>query len=415
MGVLSRLAMTLLLWSLAVARAVPLFPFAPGPGGGADPYSFTGTALNSWSAHLLWSVPVEAARLEILRDDRLIDRFAARETGSYTDYLLWQLTTYHYELKAFDSAERVVLDLSAPVITPAQVGSFPRSYADNSFWNTPISRNPTVDRNSQAMVAASFLPWRQVTVIDNDNAWGIPIAYADANSKVYRIKCLKYLCDQRVKFRIPGYARPNTGQDGHLAVYDPATNRELDMWQGSYDESTDRWSASTRTDTVADWGAVCPEGQHCGGGGVAAGFLEWGGTIRPEEIAQGHIDHALVITSPYLRYNYISCPAVDIWASQSPNYARDHNAIPLGARVQLSPSVDVGQQPWPEWEKVVARALQTYGAYVVDVGEVVALRGEANLLRGYDAWSLVGMTNVPHPHLSNLPWNEFRVLKLRRC
>ena len=130
---------------------------------------------------------------------------------------------------------------------------------------------------------------------------------------------------------------------------------------------------------------------------MAAGFLEWGGTIRPEEIAQGHIDHALVITSPYLRYNYISCPAVDIWASQSPNYAHDHDAIPLGARVQLSPSVDVGKQPWPEWEKVVA------------------LRGEANLLRGYDAWSLVGMTNVPHPHLSNLPWNEFRVLKLRRC
>jgi len=62
----------------------------------------------------------------------------------------------------------------------------------------------------------------------------------------------------------------------------------------------------------------------------------------------------------------------------------------------------------------LARALQVYGAYVVDVGEDVALRGEANIDRGYDAWAKVGMT-VPHEHLSNLPWTRFRVLQLQPC
>src|SRR5207245_8420131 len=109
------------------------------------------------------------------------------------------------------------------------------------------------------------------------------------------------------------------------------------------------------------------------------------------------------------------CPATNIWASQSPNYAHDPNAVPLGARIQLSPSVNIDGKPWPRWEKVVAHALQTYGAYAVDVEEDVALRGEANLLRGYDGWALVGMTTVPHPHLTNLPWSRFRVLKLQPC
>jgi hypothetical protein len=137
--------------------------------------------------------------------------------------------------------------------------------------------------------------------------------------------------------------------------------------------------------------------------------------IRPEEIAQGHIDHALVIASPYVRYNYISCPATNIWASQSPGYVHDSNAVPLGAHIRLARSVNIDAKPWPQWEKVVAHALQDYGAYVVDIGSNVAIRGEANLDRGYDAWSLVGMTTNPHPSLSNLPWGKMRVLTLQPC
>src|SRR2546428_10752233 len=100
MGVLSRLAMTLLLWSLAVARAVPLFPFATGPGGGSGPYSLTGTALNSWSAHLGSSVRADAARLEMPRDHRVIDGFAARGTAPFTDPPPWRRTTSHDERAA---------------------------------------------------------------------------------------------------------------------------------------------------------------------------------------------------------------------------------------------------------------------------------------------------------------------------
>jgi hypothetical protein len=380
-----------------------------------SPSSLTVKSSNAWSARLLWSLPGGVTRVQVLRDGRLIDDFPASDDNTYTDHLLWQLTQYTYEVKGLDASGTEVAAATAQVTTPALTRLPPRFYDHTSFWNTPIERGASVDPSSPAMIQASILDYRGKTVINNDDAWGIPLAYSDPNSKRYDIGCLKFGCDQQVSFRIPSYARTSTGSDGSLAVYDGSVNHELDMWQGTYDQEQDVWSASARTDSVADWGAACPSGQHCGGGGTAAGFLEWGGVIRPEEIARGRIPHALVITSPYLRYDFISCPATDIWASQGDQYARDPNALPLGAHIQLSPAVDVSKQPWPQWEKVVARALQVYGAYVADVGRTVALRGEADINRGYDAWSLVGMPTTPHPSLGNLPWEKFRVLQLQPC
>src|SRR5262249_44033241 len=153
--------------------------------------------------------------------------------------------------------------------------------------------------------AASIMPWANKAVIDSDDAWGIPLAYADPHSKSYDVGCTLYGCSTPVSFPIPRYAAPSTGSDGHLAVYDPVTNQELDMWRATYNNNTDSWSAGSRTVSVAKWGAVCGYGQRCGGGGVAAGFNEWGGVIRPEEIAQGHIDHALAISLPYVRADSI--------------------------------------------------------------------------------------------------------------
>jgi hypothetical protein len=265
------------------------------------------------------------------------------------------------------------------------------------------------------MILASISRYQALAVVNKGDDWGIPLAYASSHSTTYTIGCVKYGCDSTVEFRIPRYATPNTEWDGHLAVYDPSTNQQLDLWQGVHDPLTDTWTAGSRLAASADWGAGCALGTRCGGGGTAAGFMEFGGVIRPEEIAQGHIDHALVIDTPYIRAGYIACPAVNYWASEGPEYKDDSNAIPLGARIQMDPRVDVDAKPWPQWEKVVARALQTYGAYVTDVSGSLEVRGEASLDRGYDAWTLVGMPGPPKPSLVDLPWKRFRVLAMTSC
>ena len=62
--------------------------------------------------------------------------------------------------------------------------------------------------------------------------------------------------------------------------------------------------------------------------------------MRPEEIAQGHIDHALFFTTPYTRRDYIACPA-----THTDGRTDDAAAIPEGGRIQLDPAFPVDTQP----------------------------------------------------------------------
>ena len=158
---------------------------------------------------------------------------------------------------------------------------------------------------------------------------------------------------------------------------------------------------------VTGWGASCALGQHCNGA-VAAGFALLGGAVRPEEIAQGHIDHALSITTPYTRANYIACPA-----THNDGKFADTAAIPEGAQIQLDPAFNVDGQSWPAWEKVIAKALQKYGAFVSDTGGSLAIRGVTDMNLGTDTWAAAGTPKGPS--LSNLPWSSFRVLTIQSC
>jgi len=81
--------------------------------------------------------------------------------------------------------------------------------------------------------------------------------------------------------------------------------------------------------------------------------------------------------------------------------------------VQLDPRLSVDAQPWPRWEKVIAHALQQYGAYVGDTGDTLAVRAEATLDRGYDAWAFAGVPSSPS--LATIPWAAFRVLTIQPC
>ena len=369
------------------------------------------TALDPWSAMLQWNALPDVARIEIRRDGRLLDDVATSggTTLSYTDHLLWQSTAYAYEVIAFDASNQIISDETTSVTTPAQTASFPTLYDPASFWNQPIPATAAIDPDSAAMVSASLASYAGSANFANSNEWGKPLAYANPVSMTYPVGCVRYDCGTSVSFAIPRYAAPSTGSDHHLAVLDPVTNSELDMWLASYDASADSWSAGSRYVTALNgWGAQCSPGQRCQGA-VAAGFAAFGGIVRPEEIAQGHIDHALFFASPYTRAGDIACPAThtDGWAS-------DPAAIPEGARIQLDPSFDIDGQDWPPWEKVIGHALQSYGAYLGDSGGSVACSAEPNLDRGYDAWSLAGVP-APDPFLTNLPWSSFRVLQLQPC
>jgi hypothetical protein len=362
--------------------------------------------VNASSAQILWALPGAASRVQIFRNGRLIDDFPSSGGASfvYTDYLLWKSTTYTYEVKLLDAGGTVLADQTSSLTTPAQSGSFPRLYGSTSFWNTPIPSSPAIDPNSAAMVNSSLTNYSGSANFAPTNDWGKAIAYANALSRAYTVGCTLYDCGALITFRIPSYAQPTTGSDHHLIVINPSATNELDMWLAAA-----AWSAGSRYLTnPTGWGAVCAQGQHCDGA-VAAGYDAFGGVVRPEEIAQGHIDHALFFTTPYTRSGFIACPA-----THTDGVANDANALPEGARIQLDPAFNVDAQPWPYYEKVIAHALQTYGAYLGDTGGSISFPGEANINRGYDAWSLAGVSATSHS-LASLPWSSFRVLQVQAC
>jgi len=299
-----------------------------------------------------------------------------------------------------------LLVFSVDIALTQPTPSVPRLYAASSFWNTPIPAAARLDPNSSAIVAAAIAPYAGKAVFANGEKWGVPAAIADSAAKAYAVTCTRYCTAPVARFRIPAGVRPATGSDHHLAVLDG--NREMDLWQAQYDATHDAWSASTVVvNEVSGTGASCAEGRQCNGA-VAAGFALLGGLVWPHELRSGHIDHALAITTPFTRSGYVACPA-----THTDGRRADPTAIPEGARIQLDPSFDVATQPWPAWKKALAVALQRYGAYVVDTGGALAVRGVSDINLRDNSWAAAGTPT--QAGLSDLPWDRMRVLQLRRC
>ena len=108
-----------------------------------------------------------------------------------------------------------------------------------------------------------------------------PIYFASRNAPSYKITCLAYSgCEvQGRRVRIPRYAEPAGGSDGHLGVIDRRRQWEYDFWQVrdrsrtavlkvSYGGGPDRKRGSTGLGSAA----------------TAAGFATSAGVIRPQEL-----------------------------------------------------------------------------------------------------------------------------------
>jgi hypothetical protein len=165
---------------------------------------------------------------------------------------------------------------------------------------------------------------------------------------------------------IPPAAAPDPAGDHHLTVMDPATNCEYDFW-GASKGADGTWSAWWANATM-----LTGSGIYAGGMATrAAGFANGLGLIRPEDLAAGHIDHALAFGFPDAK------AGGPVWpATHSDGNSTATGAIPEGARVQLDPSLDLDSLGLNPWQKIVARALQTYGMFLADSGGTTSLYAE---------------------------------------
>jgi hypothetical protein len=155
---------------------------------------------------------------------------------------------------------------------------------------------------------------------------------------------------------------PAAGSDAQVVIVDRATGDEWGAWQ--FRRSGGALSAQNAYHYNVRWNGVPPradDGTPFGSRGAGVPYLA--GLVRPCEIANGRIAHALAFA-----YDGPS-PAHVYPATKSDGSRTGPGALPEGTRLQLDPSLGAARiRGWGCRGAclVVARALQRYGMYVVD-------------------------------------------------
>lgn len=276
-------------------------------------------------------------------------------------------------------------------------------FAPNSPFNTRLVAGATVDPKSTTMIAWAA---RDKAMYANIGEFGIPI-YTGSSSSAEKTVTVRCTITEWGPCPFAGYqipipmgAKPATGSDGAMVIIDTATRRVYEMWQATPAGRT--WTAS--------FGAVGDlDGWGWGGAGTGAGASRLGGVIRMTEVANGLILHALAIQVDNACGGVFRAPAVKTDGKSS---RRD--CIPEGARLRLDPSVNLAALPLTPIERAVGRALQDYGAFVVDQGgaplsvsfELDPRASSSSVGATYQAaglqWDYDGMSGLPYSRLQVL-------------
>jgi hypothetical protein len=244
---------------------------------------------------------------------------------------------------------------TAPPTVPATRIAALWPFSAESPWNTPLGRD--------AAFAAEDDP-RTLAVRDggasvNAGQFSHPVYRATEDAPEQDV----HTQDGVVRYRIPEDAQPalppwggDQYTDAHLHVVDPS-GRYLDecfhmrrrgdgAWQCGFHQRIDLFG-----DGVSD------------GGTRAYGGSAIGGLIRVEELEAGLIPHVLAFAMPNERM--LQGP---VWpATRQDNDDDDYTGpVPMGSLVAIPPDVDLAALDLTPGGMVLARALQDYGAYLVD-------------------------------------------------
>lgn len=259
-------------------------------------------------------------------------------------------------------------------------------FNSESPWNKPIVSNPEIDPNSSRMIGKlQETLGTEASLKFNYNNWTVPVHVVDAR---YSIKRNVYSSDPNhllseaidpdnngiaENIPMPSELWQDPSTDGHLIIVDPYQKRSWEFGVAKL-RADGHWDA-LKADT---WDLTGVGYRQAFGnrwwtnGARAAGVPMIAGLIRPEEIAAGVINHALAMSSPTNRLNSFGPNGWGRWevcspvASNTDGHGIGQEYIPEGARVQLNPNLDLNTLGLSAEAKIVAKALQVYGAYIVD-------------------------------------------------
>jgi serine/threonine-protein kinase len=161
----------------------------------------------------------------------------------------------------------------------------------------------------------------------------------------------------------PGYQCPIDQNDCHLIVVDRSRGKLYEAYQANSAED----ALTANFVAVWDLNRVYPpsgRGDQCTSAD-AAGFPIAPLLFNADELATGSINHAIrfILPNPRIRAHVFVHPATHAGAPRGPV-----SAPPMGVRLRLKASYDLSQLT--PAAQVVARAMQKYGMFLSDGGNI---------------------------------------------
>ena len=266
-----------------------------------------------------------------------------------------------------------------------------------------LSREPRLQPGSQRYVRLLRRSGRQGSAVAW-RRWSIPVYDADRDTPWYPVSLTAPWApvSELSAVPIPSSAVPDPAGDGHMAVVDPTSGCEYDLWQAR--RTSAGWQASWGNAIPLSGNGVYPRGLSARG----SGFALTSGLITAEELRRGRIRHALAFSYDFVREGGPVRPA-----TESDGTSHERWALPEGARLQLDPSLRLRRLKLPHYALVIARAMKRYGLILVDSGGGVTLYAENPLSAGEDAYAGL-LPDEAYPSLAAIPWRKVRVLRLPR-
>lgn len=246
-------------------------------------------------------------------------------------------------------------------------------FPSSSLWNTNISSAP-VDPNSAAIInfIGSSTPLHPDfgSGLYQGHTFGIPYIVVPVAQPLATIQFTAYGSESDpgpmpIPFNAPieGYPNPGAGTDRHVLVLDKGNCWLYELYY-AYPHGIALWSAAS----AAVWDLEANEQRpYTWTSADAAGLPIFPGLVRYDEVATGHINHAIRMTLQYSKAAFT--PPASHWAATSSNPL----AAPMGMRIRLKANFDISGYP-PE-DQVILTALKQYGAIMADNGTSMFIGG----------------------------------------
>ncbi len=433
----------------------------------SSPPALSATVVDFAHVDLSWTnTPSGLTRIDIYRDGQKVGQ-TLPSASTYRDAQLWYTTTYSYTVNFMNGTTTVASIGPVSATTTAMPGgTFPKEFPNSTYYSSQLNNPAPLTCGSGSggnCDYATYVAWVGNHPDQNPNmilrSWGVTIYETHPGDQtISNFGCVyggaACSVNGQGPIPVPFDAQPDGGaydqragyvKDNHMALVDRSRNLQWEFFRPSMDapgsfiqfnngatSPTFPWSGSANCTNAA---ATCPWGvsatvvdlagnsiiPSANTGADAANMPLLAGLIRPEEIAQGHIDHALALTVPGIGADPAMCPAthrVTTNAQQPSGYnpAVNGEAPPEGARFRLDPSVDVAAislSAANEWQRIVLYAMQRYGMYVRDNSGQLGIAAETTTStlggRHYDGWIKTGVASLSNPSSGSVglrayPW-----------